>query len=1006
MAFIGTFIGIDKHTDQNIQELTGARRDAVALWALFSDVIPDIKADLLVNENATCERIKKTLKENLGSAGADDIVIFSFAGHGTRDHRLVTYNTVKESIADTTVSMDDIATLFKTSKAKIILFILDCCFSGAAPARVLEDTPILRDEEDLLRTIAGKGRIIIAASGKNEPALEHPRYGHGLLTKAIIDIFKAEATSVSIPAAMDKVSQLVRSEAGKMGYVQNPVCLSYVESGLILPPFKPGKKYFECFPEAKEENISNSFAELSKFNFPAKVINEWTSQFSNGLNNLQLEAINKHRIFDGNSLLVIAPTSTGKTFIGELASVCAVIKGRKAVFLLPYRALVNEKYEYFAQIYGSNLQMRIIRCSGDYADQVGPFLKGKYELAVFTFEMFLNVAITHPHVLHQIGLIVLDEAQFITDPNRGISVELILTYLLSSRKKDIIPQIIALSAVIGGINDFDKWLELSVLATDQRPVPLTEGVIDRNGTFEFQNHSGKSLSTQLLNSYDIVVRRDKPSSQDVIVPLVRKLLKGNPNEKVIVFRNMRGKCEGCAKYLSSELGLPSANDIQAILPNHDLSSASESLRVSLSGGTAFHNTNLNRQERNIIEQAFRDPNSKIRVLVATTTLAAGINTPASTVILAEQEFIGEDGRAFTVAEYKNMAGRAGRLGFREEGKAIIIANNDYERSNLFKRYVTGSLEVISSSFNPQNVETWFVRLLAQVDRIAKTDVVNLLLNTYGGYLANRNNPEWQANMKGNLSTLLDRMINLGLIEEELGYVRLTLLGRVCGQSSLSFSSTLRAVEILKNFPENQLNAISLMGITQALTELDDCYISVMKKGTRESVRVSEATSRYGSEVIRILQQHVNDFFQYYARCKKAAILYDWISGEPINDIERRYSTTPYAGAVNHGDIRRCVDASRFHLRSVHQIVMVMNKPISSEAIERLLNQLEFGIPEDTLELLSLPIDFNRGECLALRNMNIKKPLELNNMSFDLMQGIFGEKKAKLLKKTLQVSTAV
>lgn len=101
--------------------------------------------------------------------------------------------------------------------------------------------------------------------------------------------------------------------------------------------------------------------------------------------------------------------------------------------------------------------------------------------------------------------------------------------------------------------------------------------------------------------------------------------------------------------------------------------------------------------------------------------------------------------------------------------------------------------------------------------------------------------------------------------------------------------------------------------------------------------------------------------------------------------------------MSHGDIRRCVDTTRFHLRSIHQIGMVMNKPISSEEIERLLNQLEFGIPEDTLELLSLSIELTRGEYLALRNANIKKPLELNNDSFDLVQGILGEKKAKLLK---------
>src|SRR5699024_6946112 len=114
----------------------------------------------------------------------------------------------------------------------------------------------------------------------------------------------------------------------------------------------------------------------------------------------------------------------------------------------------------------------------------------------------------------------------------------------------------------------------------------------------------------------------------------------------------------------------------------------------------------------------------------------GINTPASTVILAENEFIGEDGRPFTVAEYKNMAGRAGRLGFNEEGKSIILADNHYEREKLFRTYVMGSLEPLRSSFDVTQLNTWVARLLAQIDRIKRQEVVRLLMNTYGGYLAN------------------------------------------------------------------------------------------------------------------------------------------------------------------------------------------------------------------------------------------------------------------------------
>ena len=124
-----------------------------------------------------------------------------------------------------------------------------------------------------------------------------------------------------------------------------------------------------------------------------------------------------------------------------------------------------------------------------------------------------------------------------------------------------------------------------------------------------------------------------------------------------------------------------------MLPKHSSSTTSAKLKTCFQGGTAFHNSNLSRDERGVVERTFRDSNSKIRVLGATTTVAAGINTPASTVILAELEFVGDDGRPFSIAEYKNMAGRAGRVGFNEKGKSIILAEAEESPEYLFTRYV-------------------------------------------------------------------------------------------------------------------------------------------------------------------------------------------------------------------------------------------------------------------------------------------------------------------------------
>jgi helicase len=197
-----------------------------------------------------------------------------------------------------------------------------------------------------------------------------------------------------------------------------------------------------------------------------------------------------------------------------------------------------------------------------------------------------------------VGLVVLDEAHFITDPSRGITVELLLTYLLSIRERGIAPQLITLSAVIGGTNDFDTWLDCQLLMSEHRPVPLIEGVIDRTGTFQYLDADGQTQTEQFIPRSAAIQRRDKPSGQDVIVPLVKQLV--GAGEKVIVFRNQRGKAQGCASYLANALGLPAATEILSLLPTRDNTMTSAKLRECLSGGTAFHTSNLHREEREIV----------------------------------------------------------------------------------------------------------------------------------------------------------------------------------------------------------------------------------------------------------------------------------------------------------------------------------------------------------------------------------------------------------------------
>ncbi|HET7331835.1 DEAD/DEAH box helicase [Dyella sp.] len=964
MTIKAVFVGVSKHQDPAIAELVGARRDAQALWALFSDTIDGLAPMLLLDDAATHARIRQSVLGALDSATPDDIVLISFAGHGSPDGRLIAFDTEVADLSGTGVAMGDLADAFKASKAKAVLCILDCCFSGQAPARVLE-LPAQPRSAFALTGIHGEGRILLTACAPNEEAWEQPGTGHGLLTYALIQAWTAgDNPTVSFPELAGEIIRLTRVEAERLSLKQSPTFLGTIRGGLVFPRLVRGSNFATVFPSHAIQTLSGDFAELAAHGFPVDVVSQWTMDFPNGLNALQLRAVNEFGVLAGRSLLVIAPTSSGKTLIGELAAIRAVTAGQKAVFLLPYRALVNEKFEEFAARY-AGAGVRVVRCSGDATDGVGPVLTGNYDMAFFTYEMFLSMALGSPRLLNQLGLVVVDEGQFITDPKRGITVELIFSLLLRARERGIEPQLLVLSAVIGQLNGFDQWLGLPLLLSRDRPVPLIEGVLDRQGQFQFVDNEGTTKIEALLPEHNIVIRRDKPSSQDVIVPLAKKLV--GQGEKLLVFRNTRAPAQGCARYLANELGLPSADAVLAALPTQDLTGASQDLRVSLRGGTAFHNTNLLRLERETIEKAFRNRDGGIHALVATTTLAAGINTPASTVILAESEFVGEDGRAFTVAEYKNMAGRAGRVGFNEIGKAIILAQTPIERAQLFQRYVLGQLEDVRSSFQVQDLPTWTLRLLSQVRGVRQDEIPGLLVNTFGGNSASRADSQWLIIVEREIASLVKRLLAAGLAERDGELVHLTLLGRACGSSSLSLESSLRLVELIRQIDVDSTPPYQLLALVQTLDEMDAVYTPVMKRGQSESKRAAEATQRFGPARVRALQSYCREVIDFWARCKRASLLYDWIEGEPVENIEARYSTTPYGGAIGYGNITGIADATRYHLRSAHRIVSTLlpDKPDFLLGLDEILMRLEFGLPAKLLPLTLLPGGLTRGQYLAL-----------------------------------------
>ena len=993
MALYALFVGVNKHADHRINELAGATKDATALWALFKDSIVGILDRRLLDEEATVTSFRQALDDSLGAATAEDTVFVFFAGHGTPTHELVPYDANIDAVGESTIPMAELSQRLKATAARASVVMLDCCFSGAAPARVLEGLPVARAGVGFAVTdLGGNGRVVLAAAKANEEALE--RGQHGLFTAAILQALKEGANWLDIGALMADVTKQVRAEASRVGREQTPVWSGLIEGGLDLPPLKPGALYGVEFPETTGTVIGPALVELGAFGIPAPILDAWRTRFSE-LNTLQLSAVNDYRVLDDESLLVVAPTTSGKTFVGELAAAKAIIGGRKAVFLLPFKALANEKYEDFQELYGETLGMRVLRCTGDYTDQTDSFGRGQYDVALLTYEMFLGLSIAMPNSLSKIGLVVLDEAQFVTDPTRGINVELLLTNLIAARERGFEPQILALSAVIGDVNHFDEWLGSQTLYTTERPVPLIEGVLDRNGTYQYLTPEGEERTEQLLEARQVVQRRQKAEAQDVIVPLAHKLAAAG--EQILVFRNTRGSASGCAKYLSRELGLTAAEDLLRELPRQDPSTTSQDLREALAGGTAFHNSDLNREERVLIERGFRDPYGPVRVLAATATVAAGVNTPATTVIIVETGFFGRTPQDYTVAEYKNMAGRAGRLGLAEKGRSVLLAQNPAERSVLFDRYVRGTPEPIRSSFDPKDLDTWILRLLAQIDEVPRDAVVSLLANTYAGYLESRKSREWLERTREALWDLLDQIVELGLLEDEMGLVRLSLLGKACGRSHLKLRSAMRLVAVLRRVTDGSLTAERLLGFIHALPEFDDAFTPIFRRGNRESAWQGQVSMHYGRDVTGALQKGVATRMEYYARCKRVAVLRAWTLGEPIEDIERRFTVNPFS-SLGAGDIRSFAELARFHLQAAFEIadVLLLGDAPNGEQVEQLLRQLEFGLPAEALALLDLPVSLPRGAYLALYRAGHRRPDDVLSLPRTDLAALVGDPTAQSL----------
>jgi helicase len=380
------------------------------------------------------------------------------------------------------------------------------------------------------------------------------------------------------------------------------------------------------------------------------------------------------------SLVISAPTASGKTLIAEIAALnCIVNRKRKVVYTCPLRALASEHYGEFKRKYSKDLGIRVALSTGDL-DSSSKYLQN-YDLIFVTYEKCDSLLRHRADWLSSVGLLVIDEVH-ILGTGRGPTLEVGATKLRQLNPK---MQLLALSATIPNAKEIAEWLDAELIESDFRPIPLREGVYF-NEEIEYKGGA-----------------KERIEGESALSALIKDTL-FEKKKQAMVFANTRKRAEGIAKELAAFVEKNLSENEKKLLQRESEKALNalelpteQCRRLSdlIAKGVAFHHAGLMQKQRSIVEDAFRE--NKLKVISATPTLAAGVNLPSHTVVIPSLYRYTELGmQRISVGEYKQQIGRAGRPKYDTEGRGIVIARSESDAEELMQHFINGEIEPVES----------------------------------------------------------------------------------------------------------------------------------------------------------------------------------------------------------------------------------------------------------------------------------------------------------------------
>lgn len=648
---------------------------------------------------------------------------------------------------------------------------------------------------------------------------------------------------------------------------------------------------------------------------------------------------------EGKNLVMAVPTASGKTLVAYLAALKSALQDGKIMYIVPLRALASEKFDELKEF--EVLGIKIGLSMGDY-DTPDPSLED-FDILIATSEKADSLLRHKVNWLGKLKLVVADEVHLINDPERGPTLEVILT-----RLKQINPntQIIALSATIRNSAEIAEWLDAVHIQSDWRPVPLKEGVF-LNDTIFFADNTEQELRAIGEEVHSLVLDSVEHQYQ------------------CLVFVNTRRSTESLASKLGKIVGQTQDDEnakTLAVLSDDIIKGQSEptiigrKLANCVRHGAAFHNAGLTNEQRKTVEKAFKK--GLLRCIVATPTLAAGINLPARRVIIRDYKRYDANLGSVPIPnlEIKQMSGRAGRPQYDDVGEALLIAKRDNEKDFLFDNYLFSDTEAIFSKLGTEPaLRKHLLALIASQITETEEEIERFLEGTFFGY----HQDIWTVSTR--IEDILNYLQENELIEME-GKIKATPFGKKTSSLYIDPISGVKMREALKNLTKGKDKAFPILHVISSTPDMIKLYLS---KGDYSNVK--NKLMKYESEFLLPIPDDENEFEWFLADVKTASLLHDWIEETPEDDIVHRFNVGP-------GDIRNKIETAQWLLYSMCELARLFKNEHVKDVAET-FTRIEHGIRSELLDLVRLQ-QVGRVRARVLFNAGYKIINDLKGISSD------------------------